>query len=544
MTDPGQPRRGRVWTGTRKRDKPEAPARKGKVQTYIKTDRGLVPWQALRKAETKKAEAGTTKQIREEQRFMADNGLVPVPFEVQGLLILLDNCTFFDACARQIALDVVGQGYELLLEDEKATPDDAEKKRIEDFLDRVNDDDETIEDITERAVIDLITVGWLTIEIGRDEAGMINGVFHVPANTIRIHKSRKKYCQTLGTERVWFKKFGEEEDIDKTTGAALTAKPTINEDGTPGKATIDPDKRANELIFYRRYYPQSSYYGAPPILPAVGAVNALISIRDYNLAFFENYGVPAALVTLEGEWEEDSVPLVTNFIDAEIKGSQNQHKTIVLQPPEGGKVTWEPLVIEIKEGHFKLYQASLIEEVLAAHRMPPYRIGLAKTGSLGGNVASESTQIYVESTVNPLKLLTGRIIGRRIIEGGLQGEGETTPAKDFEFWWNDIDLRNLTEITDRCVKLFGVGAMNRAEIREETNLGAMEEGEDGGAYYISSTYTPIAEAGLNPSGDTAAATQATGAAMASEIGKLQKQISEAIRQMHKGGQNASDSLSD
>ncbi|GAH97641.1 unnamed protein product, partial [marine sediment metagenome] len=84
---------------------------------------------------------------------------------------------------------------------------------------------------------------------------------------------------------------------------------------------------ANELIFYKNYYPQSEYYGAPNILPSIGAVMGLIGVRDYNLAFFENYGIPAALIILKGRWSKDTAKQISDFIDVELKGSEQAHKT-------------------------------------------------------------------------------------------------------------------------------------------------------------------------------------------------------------------------
>jgi PBSX family phage portal protein len=484
--------------------KPEP--RKGKAYTFVKTDRGLFPIDALHRSAIQKAADRVTraqsKQLKSDAQYMTEYNLVPLPFEVAGLLTIMENCAFFDKAVRQIARDVVGQGFDLDLKDEAdkteeepaappelgpdgqpvaATPppapvEDPERKRILEFLEDPNEEDETLEEIFEAAIIDYNTIGWLTLEVGRDPEGKINMVSHIPAHTIRVHREGQRYCQIRGVDRIWFKKFGVEEDIDARTGQPLKKG--------------DVDNKANEMIFKRLYYPRSSWYGAPPILSAVGAVKALIGIRDYNLAFFENYGIPAALITITGEWDDDSVTAISNFIDAEIKGSNNAHKTVVLNPPEGGEVSWDPLVVEIKEGHFKLYTKNLRDEILVCYCMPPYRIGIAEQGSLGGSTASESTRIYIDSTVNPIKLLTARIITKKIIQAGLEND-------TYEFWWGEVDTRDMTAIVARCVQLFGIGSMSRNEIRVEIGLEKLPLEEEGDKYYISSTYVPIADAGAN-----------------------------------------------
>jgi PBSX family phage portal protein len=478
--------------------------RKGKVFRYVYTSRGLFPWEQLRKAEIKKetkAANKKSKQLAIEQLYLTENNLAPPPFDMLSILLLMDNCSYFDACVRQIATDVTGQGYDITEKEEEdveaapeeeaeATPgegeveaapaaskapgpNDAELKRLSHFFRNPNDDVETFEEIWKRAIIDFESVGQMGIEVSRGQDGKIDALFHVHAHMIRVHKDRNKYCQIRGIDKKWFKKFGYEGDVHQDTG---------------DEKNVPEDKRANELIFFVNYYPQSSFYGQPPILPAVGSVRAMIGARDYNLAFFENYGVPAAMVIVEGDWYEENVKLISDFIDVDIKGSANAHKTIVVNPPEGGKVTWEPLVTEIKEGHFKLYHASLIDEVLVPFKMPPYRIGIARQGSLGGNIASEATRVYIESSVNPLKLVTARIITSLVIEKGLEND-------KFEFWWGDVDLRDINAIANRCVQLFGVGVMNRKQIADEVDVEAPED-EDAERYYISTAYVPLSDAGV------------------------------------------------
>ena len=121
-------------------------------------------------------------------------------------------------------------------------------------------------------------------------------VNHTPAHKIWVHKSREKYCQISpkpsGREFVWFKRFGSRESLDPATGRP---------------ARLSWNRQANELIFFHEHYPGNDFYGVPNMISAVGEVISLIGIRDFNLGFFSNYGVPAYFVTLSGEWEDGAV---------------------------------------------------------------------------------------------------------------------------------------------------------------------------------------------------------------------------------------------
>lgn len=534
---------------------PAEPKRKGRVFLYVATSKGLVPWEELQKSEIKKSaieERSKSKQRKTEQTYMMDNGLVPPPFNYSGLLTLQDNCSYFDACVRQIAKDVCGQSWALTLKADEVE-DGVMEKGITDFLKDPNTEEDAVDDILERMVIDWGLMGMMCLEVVRerpeeappdyskaDGSGMawataddpkpgpsvignINGLYHVPAHTIRPHKDGNKFCQIINSKYTWFKRFGYGKDVDVNTGAERD--PASAAQAYAGAPLFDP---ANEMIVYRNYYPQSLYYGAPQILSAVGAVKALIGIRDYNLAFFENYGVPAAIVTVEGDWEEDSVKQISDFIDVEIKGSNNAHKTIVVNPPEGGTIKWDPLVVEVKEGSFKIYFTQLRDEVLVCYKMPPYRIGIETAGALGGNVASEATRIYIDSIVNPLKRIVNHILTEKIV-----GDGFTCTA--YEFKLGELDVRDLQSIAARAVILFGIGAKSRNEIREMMGDKKLDPKKDPTAdsYFISASYHEIGAEASNAD----AAAQA--AAMGDAFKALKSDIVEALKRDQEQRERAS-----
>jgi len=423
-----------------------------------------------KKEDVKKAKDVKSKQISE-KNYLADNGLIPLPFEVSSLLKLQGNCSYFDACVKQIAKDVIGQGWTIQAIDEKKE-NEAEKQKIEEFIaESGGDRDETFADTLERSIIDWGVIGWWGWEISKDDKDEINGMWHVPAQTLRVHESHDKYCQIRDNKRAWFKRFGLEEDINIKDGEPM--------------ADSGSDDQANEMIYYRNYYTGSDYYGAPNILPSVGSVLGLIAVRDYNLSFFENYGVPAAIVYLTGKWDKGAAKDISDFLDVEIKRTENAHKTIVMHSPEGGSMEWIPLDMKQskKDGSFAWYKDSSSEEVLIAYKMPPYRIGKPEQGSLGGSVASEATKIYISSVVTPLENVVNHLVTKKIIQDGLD-------CKSYKFVLNGVDLRDKDAEIKRQQMLFSIGAVTSNQIREQQGKDTYPEGDQ---YHVASTYVPVGE---------------------------------------------------
>lgn len=448
---------------------------------YVLTNKGMFPISVLKANEKKKATA-KSKQLKEEDAWLSQQELVPHPFEVATLLELKDNCSYFDSCVKQIAKDVMGQGWRLeLKEGKKESP--AEKKQIMDFIENSGGDrDETFEETLERGLIDWGLIGWWGWEVSRDNKGLVNGLWHVPAQTFYVHKDKDKYCQKRSQKEAWFKRFGLEDEINLKDGKFVGEEKLkeMNEKDYDEKEKV---VLANELIYYKNYYPQSEYYGAPNILPSIGAVLGLIGVRDYNLAFFENYGIPAALIVLKGRWSKDTAKQISDFIDVELKGSEQAHKTFCIHPNKDSTFEYIKLGIEIKEGSFKLYRKGLQEEILVVYKMPPYRIGVAEVGALGGSTAGESTKIYAQSVITPLEEVVEYLVTKKLFQEGLK-------ADSYEFQLNELNLQDLDAEAARDAIYFGIGARTSNQILKSHGKEGYPEGNQ---YFVSSTFVPVGE---------------------------------------------------
>jgi len=437
------------------------PKKKGKV--FITTKEGaILPYPTLEKYSIEKR----SKQLKKERQWAEAEGLVSRPYDPDSFLTLYESNPIFFATVNQIAVDVAGLGWKLVPKEGKENEN--EKNKIDEFISNL---EEPLRRLFKSVLIDWGVIGYFGIEVTRNGKGEVDGLYHIPAYSLWAHSDKIRFCQKRGLKKVWFKKFGEERNFSSETGK---------------EGQFDLETRANEIIFYKTHYPKNEYYGVPNILPAVGSVLSLIGIRDYNLSFFQNYGVPDYFVTLEGEWEEDSAKIIQNFLNTEIKGTENAHKTLVLQTPEGGTAKFEPLSVEVKEGSFRLYQQILREDILAAYSMPPYRLGIAVVGKLSGNVAQEATRTYIQSVVEPLQQDLEDIMNM-IFEKGLD-------CNSYEFKFNDIDIRDIDAEVSRYNSLIERGVMTPNEARSLLGIGEPYPGGD--SFYISGSLTEIGEAEL------------------------------------------------
>ena len=429
---------------------------------YIQTTKGVYPYSILQKAENKTS----SRQLKSVSKWMTANDLVPPPYPPDILLTLYESNPIFWRCVNQMAIDVAGLGWSLQLQEGKKESQ-VELERLHKLLDKPNPD-ESLRAILKKLLIDWGAIGWFGLEVVRDNKGGISELHHLAAHTLHIHESKEKYAQIRNNKKVWFKKFGDEDDISEISGEE-------------GEYTIKT--RANELIYYLNYYPKSDYYGAPNIISAIGDVIGLIGLRDYNLAFFENYGVPSAIIVLEGDWDEGSDKKVEQFLSKEIKGNENAHRTLVVTQPDNCKFTYTPLGVDVKEGSFKLYEQGRKEDILVAYSMPPERVGIRIVGKLGGNVAEEANKIYVHGVVEPLQTDLEEIINDKLLDSEI-----------YKFKFKDIDLRDYDAEIERMNKRIEHGTMTPNE--SIVALGGKPY-PGGDTYYMLSSLIEVGE----PDGD-------------------------------------------
>jgi PBSX family phage portal protein len=407
-------------------------------------------------------------------RYAAQYGnmsLVEPIYNPEALGRLLELNTFHARCVGVKSSDMVGLGYGLTpLVD---APSDEQKARVE-MLFKNGIHDISFEDMLLKLANDYWSVGDAYMEVVREDSdpgGLPVLLNHIPAHTMRIHISNKLYVQQRNALFVWFKQYGLEKDVDFETGEQFELY------------SLPRDQRASEIIPFKLYNARSDYYGLAPIIPALGAVTGMQGLRDYNLNFFETFGVPAYAVYITGDYElgdlidDDGITegdegydsttgeyVIVRMVKDHLEAIKNNPQSPLILaipsategapgvPPGKVEVTFEKLATEVKEASFRMYRKDMKDEILVAHGIPPYRIGIAEVGALGGNFAVESTKIYKSSVVRPGQRVFATPINELILQDGLQ-------VTDWQFYFEEIDTTDEKHDMEIADNLFKKGSM-------------------------------------------------------------------------------------
>lgn len=386
-------------------------------------------------------------------------GLMQPPYSLDALAQLPELNTYHMRCCVTKARDTAGLGFEMV--PVEGTGEDASEEQKKVALGFFRNLSEPITETLNKAQFDCEAVGMFYVEVE-----VVNGVpvdmHHIPAHTMRVHKSGKRFAQVRGSKIAWFNE--------------ASAEGTISvKDGQP---TDDPNQIANEVIVGATYSPKSDYYGVPEVIPAIGAIRGHLAQRDYNVAFFRNHGIPAYAVYVygdydlgdyvndEGEVVPDGDPTGDYATNRAIKryfaqASKNPHSTLILTipsaSPEGQvKVEIKPLSIEVKEASFTIYRKDNRDEVLTAHGVDPYRAGIAEVGSLSGTTAKQATEIYKMSIINPRQAKMEHLINKHIVT--------RLGCTDWRFKLVEIDTSDELHDVDMLQKMWLMGGVTANEI--------------------------------------------------------------------------------
>ncbi len=421
--------------------------------------------------------------------------LIGRPFPPDSFRSLYEACEPFYATVNQIALDTAGLGFSIQLKEGEEKEDEEEKKKIEKFVIRVNPKQSLFE-LCNLVLLDWGIVGAGFIQVKRNLEGEVAELYYLRAADMWLHENRKIWCQQVNDKRRYYKEYGDEIIYNAKTGK---------------EEKVDVKNRADEIIVFITHYDKKGCYGIPNILPAASSGISQREIKDYNLSFFRNFAIPAWAVLLYGEWEKNIATNITEFLDEKIKASENAHKTMVLEVPDGGKVEFKQLSGTEKDGSFRSYAETLEAWILMAYSMPPERIGKSIKGTLGGTNIKEHTEIYKQSVIEPLRKKLMFDINFQIIQDGMD-------LHKYTFVFTPLDTRDLKSDVEMYNTMIERGSLTPNEARQK--VGGLESYKDGDKFYISTNLIEVGEAGLEKRDNEEME-------MISQINKLHKDITES-----------------
>jgi PBSX family phage portal protein len=374
-----------------------------------------------------------TKQLPESPwcGLYEDGTVVEPPYDMDALAALYGSNATHKACVDAKVATVVGLGYRFV--SVSADSKDEELARLEGLFGSCNPE-MTFTEVMRTVWADVETIGNGYLEITRDAQRQIDGFYHVPGTTVRVTGDRGAYVQIRGTRRQWFRAFG-----------------------SRGQGAED----ASEILHFRKYTPESSYYGVPDIIAALPAVAGDKAAREYNLDFFEHNAVPRMAIIVEGgQLSEALLRQIQSFMESEVRG--HGHKTLVLDVPgDEVKVRLEPLTMGLSEdAAFLGYRKANRDEIMMVHRVPPSKVTVIENANLANSQDQDKT--FREQVVRPEQRAIEYQINRLI--------RDALGIRTWEFRFREMDLGEEREHAEIARLYQEMGVWTAEEVRGHLGL--------------------------------------------------------------------------
>jgi len=412
----------------------------------------------------------TSQQIKPDTFNYDKDKCVAPPYNLTSLIQLLDDNPEHSRCVRAKATDVIGQGYKVVKDPKlkESQVKEAQKEELENFY-QISSFPIPFLEMLNRMTLDLETTGNGYIEVARNVKGYPAALYHVDVTTIRVREDHEGYLQKKDNKTVYFQNFGDKIVLDDT--GKITKRNFIDPKTGKEKNSLGIQQSANEIIHFKYYKPGNQYYGGPDYISALKPIIGSGNAEDYNIQFFENNAIPQYAILVKGaKLSAELKSLIEMYFRTEIRGKA--HKTLILSiPHKNVELEFKPLSVETKEGSFEKYRNECRDRILVAHGVPPHRVGIIETASLGSGTGEAQNETYKRSILEPRQ----RIIEAKFDIVNQLGFG----IKGWLFKFDDIDFKDQKNQAEIAKIYKDMGAMTIDEVRTEF-LGkqAFEKGGD------------------------------------------------------------------
>jgi PBSX family phage portal protein len=392
--------------------------------------------------------------------------IINPPYDLDNLAHLYDQSAIHYASINARVMNTVGLGYEFTetlkakRKIERTQENEAKldrtrramqdlKEELDEAFESLNLEETLIETLV-RVWQDVLTIGNGYLEIGRNNAGKIGYIGHIPGTMVRVRRKRDGFVQISRSNKlqaVFFRNF---EDLE-------TEDP------------INMDPKPNEILHFKMYSPNHTYYGIPSAVSAAAAIIGDKFAKEYNIDYFENKAIPRYAIILKGaKISNRSKMELVNYFRNEVKG--RNHGTLIIPIPAGigsdTDIKFEKLEAGIQDSSFDKYRKSNRDEILVANRVPAPKVGVYDNANLA--VSRDADKTFKMQVIGPDQAVIEKKINRIV--------AEFTDLLQFKLKKIDLmDEEMESRIYDRYLR---AEVITPNEVRSKVGLPERKDGDD------------------------------------------------------------------
>ena len=327
------------------------------------------------------------------------------------------------------------------------TDDEMEKAKVFGMIDKVNQKEESLNELTNKLVTDLTIFGGYYLQVIWTKAtGEIAELYHVDYYKVRTNADNTEFYVSDN----WIKNDNVNPRPDFET------YPAFNPNNTTG----------SQILYFKEYRAGVNTYSLPDYRGAISYIELDISIGEYHLNTINNGMFSSKLINLNGgkvsQEEEDRIE---KQFQNKFSGSKNAGKFMLAFNDSKEN---EPSIIDLSgtelDKHFDLLNLTVQQEIFSGHKITsPMLFGIKTEGQLGGrSELRDAYQLFQNTYINAKQRALEETINYLYKFNDVTAKLELKPTEPISFEFSEAIIS---------------ANMTQDEIREKLSLPAIEKVE-------------------------------------------------------------------
>lgn len=336
---------------------------------------------------------------------------------------------------------ICGNGWGVKSEDEM------EKAKVFGMIDKVNQKQESLNELTNKLVTDLTIFGGYYLQVIWTKAtGEIAELYHVDYYKVRTNADNTEFYVSDN----WIKNDNVNPRPDFET------YPAFDPNNTTG----------SQILYFKEYRAGVNTYSLPDYRGAISYIELDISIGEYHLNTINNGMFSSKLINLNGgkvsQEEEDRIE---KQFQNKFSGSKNAGKFMLAFNDSKEN---EPSIIDLSgtelDKHFDLLNLTVQQEIFSGHKITsPMLFGIKTEGQLGGrSELRDAYQLFQNTYINAKQRALEETINYLYKFNDVTAKLELKPTEPINFEFSEAIIS---------------ANMTQEEIREKLSLPAIEKVE-------------------------------------------------------------------
>lgn len=327
------------------------------------------------------------------------------------------------------------------------TDDEMEKAKVFGMIDKVNQKEESLNELTNKLVTDLTIFGGYYLQVIWTKAtGEIAELYHVDYYKVRTNADNTEFYVSDN----WIKNDNVNPRPDFET------YPAFNPNNTTG----------SQILYFKEYRAGVNTYSLPDYRGAISYIELDISIGEYHLNTINNGMFSSKLINLNGgkvsQEEEDRIE---KQFQNKFSGSKNAGKFMLAFNDSKEN---EPSIVDLSgtelDKHFDLLNLTVQQEIFSGHKITsPMLFGIKTEGQLGGrSELRDAYQLFQNTYINAKQRALEETINYLYKFNDVTAKLELKPTEPISFEFSEAIIS---------------ANMTQDEIREKLSLPAIEKVE-------------------------------------------------------------------